>query len=122
MNYIVYHLHSEESMNDSTTKYKEYILRAKELNQKAIFNAIYNASLNNISNVSFHVGKVEYLLEKIPLKANKVVVDPPRSGLHKNVRKVLKEKKFEKIVYISCNPKTLVRDLQDLLEVRNENG
>lgn len=36
MNYIVYHLHSEESMNDSTTKYKEYILRAKELNQKAI--------------------------------------------------------------------------------------
>lgn len=88
-----------------------------ELNQKAIFNAIYNASLNNISNVSFHVGKVEDLLEKISLKANKVVVDPPRSGLHKNVRKVLKEKKFEKIVYISCNPKTLVRDLQDLLEV-----
>ena len=87
-----------------------------ELNQNAILNANYNASLNKISNVSFHLGKVEDILEKIPLKANKVIVDPPRSGLHKNVRKVLKENKFEKIIYISCNPKTLARDLQDLIE------
>ena len=87
-----------------------------ELNQNAILNANYNASLNKISNVSFHLGKVEDILEKIPLKANKVIVDPPRSGLHKNVRKVLKENKFEKIIYISCNPKTLARDLKDLME------
>ena len=88
-----------------------------ELNQKAILNAIYNASLNHITNVSFHAGKVEDVLEKIPIEANKAIVDPPRSGLHKNVRRVLKEKKFEKLIYISCNPKTLARDLQDLLEV-----
>lgn len=36
MNYIVYHLHSEESMGDSTTRYEDYIIKAKELNQKAI--------------------------------------------------------------------------------------
>ena len=87
-----------------------------ELNQNAILNAMYNASLNKIANVSFHVGKVEDILEKIPLKANKAIVDPPRSGLHKKVRESLKEKKFEKLIYISCNPKTLARDLQDLIE------
>ncbi len=88
-----------------------------ELNQKAIINANYNASLNQISNVSFHVGKVEETLRKIPIKASKVIVDPPRSGLHKEVIKVLKEKRPEKIIYISCNPKTLVRDILALKDI-----
>ena len=85
-----------------------------EVNQKAILNAIYNASLNQIENISFHVGKVEELIEKIPVKANKVIVDPPRSGLHKKVREVFLQHNFDTIIYISCNPKTLVRDLKDL--------
>ena len=87
-----------------------------ELNQKAIYNAIYNASLNDIDHVSFHVGKVEELIDKIPIKANKVVVDPPRSGLHKKVRDTLLAHDFDTILYISCNPKTLVRDLKELTQ------
>ena len=87
-----------------------------ELNQKAIYNAIYNASLNDIDHVSFHVGKVEELIDKIPIKANKVVVDPPRSGLHKKVRDTLLAHDFDAILYISCNPKTLVRDLKELTQ------
>ena len=85
-----------------------------EENPKAILNATYNASLNERTNTSFHVGKVEEIIQKIPLSANKVVVDPPRSGLHKTVRKLFLENNFETIVYISCNPKTLLRDCEEL--------
>ena len=86
-----------------------------ELNQKAVLGAIENARLNNLSNVSFHVGKVEEVLKKIPLSSKKVLVDPPRSGLHQSVVFFFLEHSIEQIVYISCNPMTLVRDLKLLL-------
>lgn len=86
-----------------------------ELNQKAVLGAIENARLNNLSNVSFHVGKVEEVLKKIPLSSKKVLVDPPRSGLHQSVVSYFLEHSIEQIVYISCNPITLVRDLKLLL-------
>ena len=56
----------------------------------------------------------EDLIDKIPVKANKAIVDPPRSGLHKKVRDVFLSRDFETIIYISCNPKTLVSDLKEL--------
>lgn len=87
-----------------------------ELNQKAILNAIFNANLNNLTNVSFHVGKVEDVIEKIPINGNTVIIDPPRSGLHQKVIDMLNKNNFAKIIYISCNPKTLVRDLKKLEE------
>ncbi|MBR1748817.1 MAG: class I SAM-dependent RNA methyltransferase [Bacilli bacterium] len=85
-----------------------------EYNPLSIVDAIYNASLNKIENTTFHAGKVEEILENIPNKANKVVVDPPRAGLDKKVREILKKKKYELIYYISCNPFTLTRDLKEL--------
>ena len=87
-----------------------------EINPKAILNATYNASLNNLTNTSFHVGKVEEILPKLPYKPSKVLVDPPRSGLAKQVLDVLLTSSINQIIYISCNPKTLVRDLKKLTE------
>ena len=87
-----------------------------ELNQKAILNAIYNANLNNLTNTSFHVGKVEDVIAKIPINGNTVIIDPPRNGLHQKVIDMLNNNNFAKIIYISCNPKTLVRDLKKLEE------
>ena len=75
-----------------------------------------NAIRNNIQNVSFHVGKVEEVLEKIPIATKKVIVDPPRSGLHKKVIETFLKEGIETIYYISCNPMTLVRDLNLLKE------
>jgi len=83
-----------------------------EENPRAILDANYNAQLNMCNNVSFHVGKVEKVIEKIPYTANKVLVDPPRAGLHKNVVEKLLNNDFELICYVSCNPRTLCRDLQ----------
>ena len=60
----------------------------------------------------FNAGKVEDIINNVDIKPNKVVVDPPRSGLNKNVIKTLNKLKCDLIIYISCNPLTLVRDLK----------
>lgn len=87
-----------------------------EADLQAVIAAEKNALKNNINNVSFHVGKVEDILEKIPISSKKVVVDPPRSGLHKKVINTFLKEEIETIYYISCNPITLVRDLNLLKE------
>ena len=86
-----------------------------EVNPKAIIDAKYNADLNNLNNLSFHAGKVEDVIDKINGNANKVIVDPPRAGLNKNVIKTFLQEDYDTIIYISCNKLTLVRDLK-LLE------
>ncbi len=82
-----------------------------ESNLSAVKQAVLNAKINNISNVTFHAGKVEDILVRIPKSGKKVLVDPPRSGLHKKVVHTFLEEDIETILYISCNPITLVRDL-----------
>ena len=87
-----------------------------ELSLQSILGAKANAMKNHIENVSFHVGKVEDILPKLKHKCNKVIVDPPRSGLKKSVINALLEEELDLICYISCNPITLVRDLKLLTE------
>ena len=87
-----------------------------EVNPKAIIDAKYNADLNNLNNLSFHVGKVEDVIGKINGNANKIIVDPPRAGLNKNVIKTFLQEDYDTIIYISCNKLTLVRDLKLLEE------
>ncbi len=66
-----------------------------------------------LQNVRFHVGKVEKILEQIPEKPTFILVDPPRSGLKKKVIEEIIKRKPNHLLYISCNPKTLVRDLKE---------
>ena len=92
-----------------------------EIVEEAIKDANENAKINNIENTKFYAGKVEDLLENVleknKIKPNIVFVDPPRKGLDNNTIEVLKQLKAEKIVYVSCNPATLARDLKSLQEV-----
>ena len=88
-----------------------------EYNSQAIVDALYNASLNQIQNTTFHAGRVEDILKSIPKSYNVVVLDPPRAGLDKKVREILNREKYKKIIYISCNPFTLVRDLKELKSI-----
>ncbi len=91
-----------------------------EIVEQAIEDAKYNAKINNINNIEFFAGDVEEILPKIIEKGNikpsTVFVDPPRKGLDKNTIKVLQELKPNKIIYISCNPATLARDIALLEE------
>ena len=85
---------------------------------EAVENARENARLNHIGTAEFFVGKAEEIMpEKISqgLRAGKVVVDPPRSGCEKALLDALLQMKPERIVYVSCNPSTLARDLEYLL-------
>ena len=69
---------------------------------------------NNLNNVEFYVGKAEEVVPKMYSEgktANVVVVDPPRKGLDKKTIAVLQELEPSKIIYISCNPATLARDI-----------
>lgn len=92
-----------------------------EIVKDAVRDAKENARLNHIDNVNFMAGKVEQLLPKLSskMKADVVFVDPPRSGLDKNTIETLLRVFPEKIVYISCNPKTLSENLKQLTKKYN---
>lgn len=88
-----------------------------EVVEAAVKDANKNAEINNIKNATFEVGKVETVLKKWAEEGRKVdvlMVDPPRKGLDASLIETIQAIKPKKIVYISCNPSTLVRDLQNL--------
>lgn len=86
-----------------------------EVVSDAIEDARYNKKINNVDNMILKLGKVEEKIKEIDMNIDTIIVDPPRSGLHKKVIEVIKKISPENIIYISCNPNTLVRDLK-LLE------
>ncbi len=87
---------------------------------EAIKDAQENAKLNNIENAEFFVGDVEKTLPEFikerNIKPDVVFVDPPRKGCDKTALETLLQIESNKIVYVSCNPATLGRDLKILEE------
>ena len=93
-----------------------------EIIEEAILDAKENAKLNKIENIEFLCGNVETTLEELIDKSGKpdiVFVDPPRRGLDQNTINNLIKVEPSKLIYISCNPATMVRDLK-LLEQKYE--
>lgn len=87
---------------------------AMEIVPDAIEMAKRNAEENNISNVTFEVGAAEELLPQWAekgVKADVILVDPPRKGLEPSFIDAAVEMNPDRIVYVSCNPSTLARDL-----------
>ncbi|MFB5661153.1 23S rRNA (uracil(1939)-C(5))-methyltransferase RlmD [Alteribacillus sp. HJP-4] len=91
-----------------------------EIVPEAVSDAKRNARLNKMDNVTFAVGQAE---EVIPwwhqangIKPDVIVVDPPRKGCDQALLETMLAMKPEKIVYVSCNPATLARDLKILEE------
>lgn len=94
-----------------------------EVVSQAVANAKENAALNGIENVRFITGTVEKELPKLVagrLFFDVAVLDPPRSGCEKRVLKSLAENMIKRIVYVSCNPSTMARDLKLLAELGYE--
>lgn len=91
-----------------------------EIVEQAIEDAKENARINDVKNTEFMVGDVEFALEELINNRNivpdVVFVDPPRKGLDSNTINNLMKINTNKIVYISCNPATMVRDLAKLEE------
>lgn len=90
-----------------------------EVVKEAIEDAYENKRLNGVDNVEFILGKSEDILPQLNdkgIKIDAIVVDPPRKGLDKLLIDSILEANPEKIVYVSCNPSTLARDLGYLVE------
>ncbi|MEG1150043.1 MAG: class I SAM-dependent RNA methyltransferase, partial [Bacilli bacterium] len=90
-----------------------------EIVPNAVINAIENARINKCNNVSFLLNDVENAIGKISKKIDVVVVDPPRKGLDTTTLNTLLKEKPSKIIYVSCDPLTLGRDLDKLLDIYN---
>ncbi len=88
-----------------------------ELIKESIESAEENAKLNGIKNVRFITSDIKDFLEKDGVTSgfNKLILDPPRSGLHPDICEVISGKEFDKIVYVSCNPATQARDLKIIM-------
>ena len=88
---------------------------------EAISAANKNAKLNNIENATFEVGDMKFCFNdsfvKKYGKAEVVITDPPRDGMHKNVIAQLIKLAPKRIVYISCNSATQARDLYLMKEI-----
>ncbi|WP_243426066.1 23S rRNA (uracil(1939)-C(5))-methyltransferase RlmD [Mordavella massiliensis] len=91
-----------------------------EIVPQAIEDAKKNATLNEITNASFYVGKAEEVLPdqyaKYGVSADVIVVDPPRKGCEQIVLETMVRMQPERIVYVSCDPATLGRDVKYLRE------
>ncbi len=99
---------------------------AVEIVPEAIENARVNAELNQITNVDFFVGKAEKVIpdlyENQGVSADVIVVDPPRAGCDEALLKTLRQMAPQKIVYVSCDPATLARDLDYLCHGSETDG
>lgn len=88
-----------------------------ELNKDAVKDAIVNAKRNNVSNIEmFNQDAGEFMLKQAEanIKMDVVFMDPPRSGSDEKFLRSLCKHAPKKVVYISCNPETLARDLKFL--------
>jgi 23S rRNA (uracil1939-C5)-methyltransferase len=90
-----------------------------EVNPSNILDAKVNSEFNAITNVEVIEGAVEDVLTSAFLTtrdaADCIVLDPPRAGLHQRLRTLLPHLKAKKIVYVSCNPFTCLRDCRELV-------
>ena len=91
-----------------------------EIVEEAIKDAKQNAEINKVDNIEFIQGDVEVAFNKMldnGVKPSVVIVDPPRKGLDNKTVQNLCNLKLDRLVYVSCNPATLMRDLQVLEDV-----
>ena len=87
-----------------------------DYNKSNIDDANKNKELNNCNNISFICDKVEKVIDNYK-DIDLVIVDPPRNGLDNHTRDILKKMMSKTIIYVSCDPITLMRDLNDLKEI-----
>lgn len=87
-----------------------------EIVEEAVQAAKKNTQLNNLSNCEFIAGDVLKVLDDVTEKPDFIILDPPRDGIHPKALPKIIDYGVDRIVYISCKPTSLVRDLEVFLE------
>jgi 23S rRNA (uracil1939-C5)-methyltransferase len=96
---------------------KEGFVTGIEEIEAAIENAKENANINKIKNTNFYAGKVKNILKFNEFDITTIVVDPPRSGMTPKALKRTAELRCKDIIYVSCNPITLMRDIKEFVKL-----
>lgn len=86
-----------------------------EIVEEAVEAAKKNAQHNGIENCRFIAGDVLKVLDDVPEKPDFIVLDPPRDGIHPKALPMILDYGVERMVYISCKPTSLARDLEMFL-------
>ena len=89
-----------------------------EIVKNAVLNAITNAKINK-KEIYYMLGDVSTCLPKIKEKVDTIIVDPPRAGLDPKTKETIIKFNSKKIIYISCDPVTLCRDIKELNKYYN---
>lgn len=92
-------------------------IEAIEIVESAVKAAKENAELNEITNYHIHLLSAEKIKKELLDKKDVLIVDPPRSGLHPKISKMILEKPPKQIIYLSCNPITQASDFNKLREL-----
>ncbi|UCE52280.1 MAG: 23S rRNA (uracil(1939)-C(5))-methyltransferase RlmD, partial [Desulfobacterales bacterium] len=87
-----------------------------EIAESAVKDAKKNCMKNKIVNCNFIIGNIKNTLPKITQRPDVLIIDPPRAGMHKEVIKQVVDMEPNRIVYVSCNPATLARDLSMMMD------
>ena len=82
-----------------------------EISNSAILDANINGRANGVQNCRFILGDIRESLAHLRMKPDVLVIDPPRAGMHKHVLARVMELGSERVVYVSCNPATMARDI-----------
>ena len=82
-----------------------------EIAQSAVIDAENNCRINRISNCRFILGDLRKTLGQVIARPDVMIIDPPRSGMHGDVVRQVLEMQPKRIVYVSCNPATMARDI-----------
>jgi 23S rRNA (uracil-5-)-methyltransferase RumA len=88
-----------------------------DINQESIYSARHNKKLNNYNNIQYEIGEVKDVLSRFINKGfdpDVVIFDPPRVGLDDKTLDILNRRPVNKIIYVSCNPSTLAKNLKVL--------
>jgi tRNA/tmRNA/rRNA uracil-C5-methylase (TrmA/RlmC/RlmD family) len=89
---------------------------AFETDSAAVHSARWNASAHNLRNINVQQGKAEQLLPRLPwsVALDLALLDPPRSGCHPALLAELARREVPRLIYVSCDPSTLARDVKVL--------
>jgi 23S rRNA (uracil-5-)-methyltransferase RumA len=91
-----------------------------EISAQSVADAKENSALNNADNAEFFCGTAQEWVKSADIHFDAVILDPPRAGITKEVISFLLTNQPKKIIYVSCNPATLARDLKFLVDDKYE--
>lgn len=119
-NSIVLDLYSGVGTLSIVASKKASFVYSIEINEHSHLNALENLKLNKINNVKFILGDVQEEIKKIHESIDTIITDPPRKGMDKSTINVIETLSPKQIIYISCDPMTLARDIKRLSNYKVE--